>query len=140
MNRMTLVGAPIAALLLPLAATAAGTTAAAADPDASAKVWSADGTLKNCAGHTYKYAVDVPSGPGDSWSLETHLVNRNGRTVAFDFKVSGGDPARGRGKLRFCTETLRPGTYKVRSELIWAHYSDETHLWTKPRAIQLRRP
>jgi hypothetical protein len=140
MNRMTLVGAPIAALLLPFVATATASSAAAAapHPDASAKVWSADATLKKCAAHTYRYAVDVPKGPGDTWSLSTRLVNRNGRTVAFDYKVSGGDPVKGRGKLRFCN--LKPGAYKVRSELLWQHYSKETVVKAKPRTIKLRRP
>jgi hypothetical protein len=142
MNRTTLVGAPVAALLLPLVATA--TTAAASAPattttQAKVKVWSGDGMLRKCAGHTYRYAVAAPHGAGDSWALETHLVNRNGRTVAFDYKVMGADPAKGHGKLRFCSEGIRPGRYKVTAELIWSHYSDESHTWAKPRTIRLHR-
>jgi len=137
---MALIGAPLLTLLLPLAgapATADAPVARAAE--ASAKIHSTDGVLtKGCPGHRYRYAVDVPA--GDSWSLELHLVNRKGRTVAFDYQVGGGDPTQGKARLQFCSLDMKPGRYQVRAELIWSHYSDEQTLWAKPRTIHLRRP
>jgi hypothetical protein len=139
MKRMALVGAPLAALLLPLGALpASGSPVAARDADATVKVWSQDGMLKKCSGHGYRYAVDVPA--GDSWAVEIHLVNRRGKTVSFGYEIKGGDPKQGKGRFQFCAHDLRPGKYKVKAELIWSHYSDETHLWAKPRTIRLRRP
>jgi hypothetical protein len=141
MKRMALLGAPVAALLLPLAAVPAPASAspvAAPKAEASAKVWSSDGVLKNCAGHAFRYAVDVPA--GDSWSLELHLENKQSRTVAFGFEVKGGDPAKGHDRFLFCSDDVRPGRYQVKAELIWSHYSDETHVWAQPRTIRLRRP
>jgi hypothetical protein len=135
-----LVVALLAALLLPLGALPATTGAAAADDgEATAKVWSGDGVLRaGCPGHGYRYAVRVPS--GDSWSLEIYLVNRRGRTVAMDYQVKGGDPRKGKGRLQFCSQNMRPGRYKVKALLIWSHYSDEYHEWATPRTIRLRRP
>ncbi len=140
MKRLALIGAPLLALLLPLggaSATADAPVARAAE--ATAKVRSADGVLtKGCPGHKYRYAVEVPA--GDSWSLELHLVNRKGRTVAFDYQLSGGDPKQGKGRLRFCSLDIKPGRYKVKAELIWSHYSDQQSVWAAPRTIHLRRP
>ncbi|HET9422550.1 MAG TPA: hypothetical protein VFO49_15525 [Nocardioides sp.] len=138
MKRLSLVGALLAALLLPLGGTpASATPAAARAEDATAKVWSGDGVLRGCRGHGYKYAVDVPA--GDSWSLELFLVNRRGRTVSFGYELKGGDPKQGKGRFQFCADDLRPGRYRVKAELIWSHYSDEYHQWTKPRTIRLRK-
>ncbi len=97
MKRLALIGSPLLALLLPLGgapATADAPVARAAE--ATAKVWSTDGVLtKGCPGHKYRYAVDVPA--GDSWSLEVCLVNRKGRTVAFDYQVTRRRPETGQG-------------------------------------------
>lgn len=138
---MALLGAPVAALLLPLAAVPAAASAspvAAREAAASATVWSTDGVLKKCSGHAFRYAVDVPA--GDSWSLELHLVDKQGRSVAFGYEVKGGDPTKGHDRFLFCSDDVRPGRYKVRAELIWSHYSEETHVWAEPRTIRLRRP
>ena len=140
MKRLALIGAPLLALLLPLGgapATADAPVARAAE--ASAQIRSTDGVLsKGCPGHRYRYAVDVPA--GDSWSLEVHLVNRKGRTVAFDYQVSGGDPKKGKGRFLFCSLDVKPGRYKVKAQLTWSHYSDVQTVWAKPRVIHLRRP
>lgn len=140
MKRMALLGASVAALLLPLgfAPATAQTPDAARTGQASAKVWSGDGVLEKCSGHAFRYAVEVPA--GDSWSLELHLVNQRGRSVAFGFEVKGGDPVKGHDRFLFCSDDVRPGRYQVKAELIWSHYSEETHVWAKPRTIRLRRP
>jgi hypothetical protein len=139
MKRLALVTALLAALLLPTGGVpAAGAAGAARAEGATAKVWSGDGVLRGCRGHGYKYAVDVPA--GDSWSLELFLVNRRGKAVSFGYEIIGGDPKQGKGRFQFCAADLRPGRYKVKAELIWSHYSDEYHQWTKPRTIRLRRP
>lgn len=142
MKRLVLAGALLAALLLPIGAVpATAATFAAGEGAVSAKVWSRDGVLrKGCPGHRYRYAVDVPSGNGDSWSLEVFLVNRRGRTVAFGYERMGSDPKEGRGRFQFCSQNMRPGRYKVKAQLIWSHYSEEYHLWAKPKTIRLRRP
>lgn len=139
MKRLALVLA-VAALLLPVGAVSAPARASAtAEDPAGAKVWSRDGVLrKGCPGHRYRYAVRVPA--GDSWSLEIYLVNRRGRIKAMDYKIKGGDPKQGRGRLQFCSQNIRPGRYKVKALLIWSHYSDEYREWAKPRVIRLRRP
>lgn len=132
MKRLALVGALLAALLLP-------TNAAAQSEGATAKVWSGDGVLrKGCHGHGYGYAVDVPA--GDSWSLEVSLVNRKGRALYQGYEIKGADPKQGKGRFLFCSHDLRPGRYRVKAELVWSHYSDEYHQWAKPRTIHLRRP
>ncbi len=139
MKRLALALA-MTALLLPVGAVSAPAhgSAVAEDP-AGAKVWSRDGVLrKGCPGHRYRYAVRVPA--GDSWSLEIYLVNRRGRIKATDYKIKGGDPKQGRGKLQFCSQNMRPGRHKVRALLIWSHYSDEYREWAEPRIIRLRRP
>jgi hypothetical protein len=142
MKRLVLAGALLAALLLPVGAVpATAATSAAGEEAASARVWSRDGVLrKGCPGHRYRYAVDAPTGNGDSWSLEVYLVNRRGRTVAMSFQVIGADPQDGRGRFLFCSQNMRPGRYKVKALLIWSHYSDEYRLWAKPKTIRLRRP
>ena len=140
MKRLALIGSPLLALLLPLCgASATADLPVARAAEATAKIWSTDGVLsKGCPGNKYRYAVDVPD--GDSWSLELHLVNRKGRTVAFDYQVGGGDPKQGKGRLQFCSLSIKPGRYKVKAELIWSHYSDQQSVWAKPRTIHLRRP
>lgn len=136
---MALVGASLAALLLPLgAAPASSAPEAARKADATVKVWSPDGVLKKCAGHRYRYAVDVPS--GDSWAVEIHLVNKRGKTISFGYEIKGADPKKGKGTFQICARDVRPGKYKVKAELIWSHYSDQEHVWAKPRTIRLRRP
>jgi hypothetical protein len=142
MKRLLLAGALMAALLLPLAAVpATAAPTAVGGTEASAKVWSGDGVLRNgCPGHRYGYAVKAPTGNGDSWSLEVFLVNRRGRTVAMGYQVMGADPQRGKGRFQYCSQNMRPGRYKVKARLIWSHYSDEYHLWAKPKTIRLRRP
>lgn len=143
-SALTLAVAMLAALLFPVGAapTPAHASAAAATEDpVSAKVWSRDGVLRRgCPGHRYRYAVQAPTGNGDSWALEVYLVNRRGRIKAMDYKIMGGDPQVGRGRLQFCSRNMRPGRYKVKALLIWSHYSDEYQLWAKPRIIRLRRP
>ncbi len=140
MKRLALIGALLISLLLPLGgspATADVPVARAAE--ASAKIRSTDGVLsKGCPGHRYRYAIDVPA--GDSWSLEVYLVSRTGRSVAFSYKVMGGDPQRGKGRLQYCSLNVRPGRYKVKALLTWSHHSDVKTLWAKPRTIHLRRP
>ena len=140
MKRLALIGSPLLALLLPLGgAPATADVPVARTAEATAKVWSTDGVLsKGCPGHKYRYAVDVPD--GDSWSLDVWLVNRKGRTVAFNYEIIGGDPKQGKGRLQFCSLGLKPGRYKVKAELIWSHYSDQQSVWAKPRTIHLRRP
>lgn len=139
MKRTALVGASLAALLLPLgAAPASSAPEVAPKADATVKVWSPDGVLKNCAGHRYRYAVDVPS--GDSWAVEIHLVNKRGKTVSFGYEIKGADPKKGKGRFQICAHDVRPGKYKVKAELIWSHYSDQENVWAKPRTIRLRRP
>ena len=140
MKRLALIGSPLLALLLPLGgAPATADVPVARAAEATAKVWSTDGVLtKGCHGHKYRYAVDVPA--GDSWSLDVWLVNRNGRKVAFNYEITGGDPKEGKGRFQFCSLDIKPGRYKVRAELIWSHYSDQQSVWAKPRTIHLRRP
>lgn len=140
MKRLALIGALLISLLLPLGGTPAIADAPVARAaEASAKIRSADGVLtKGCPGHRYRYAIDVPK--GDSWALDVYLVNRAGRTVAFNYEVVGGDPKRGKGRLQFCSVDVRPGRYKVKALLTWSHHSDVKTLWAKPRTIHLRRP
>jgi len=137
---MALFGASLAALLLPVGGAPASSAApvSAADAEATVKVWSPDGVLRNCAGHGYRYAVDVPA--GDAWALEVHLVNRRGKTRSFGYEIKGADPKKGKGRFQVCAHGLRPGKYKVKAELIWSHYSDQYHVWAEPRTIRLRRP
>lgn len=140
MKRLALIVAPLLALMLPLAGTSATAGAPVARAaEASAKIRSTDGVLsKGCPGHRYRYAVDVPA--GDSWSLDVYLVNRAGRTVAFNYELVGGDPKKGKGRLQFCSVDVKPGRYKVKALLTWSHYSDVQTLWAKPRVVRLRRP
>ncbi|HWM75381.1 MAG TPA: hypothetical protein VNQ53_16655 [Nocardioides sp.] len=139
MKRLALVGALLAALMLPTGGLpAAAGVGTAGDESATAKVWSGDGVLrKGCHGHGYGYAVDVPD--GDSWSLEVSLVNRKGRTLFQGYELIGADPKQGKGRFLYCAHDLRPGRYKVKAELVWSHYSDEYHKWARPRTIHLRR-
>jgi hypothetical protein len=141
MQRLVMAGAMLAALLLPVGvAPATAEPLLAREGGASAQVWSRDGVLKKgCPGHRYRYAVEAPTGNGDSWALEVYLV-RHGRIKAMGYQVSGADPQKGRGKFQFCSQNMRPGRYKVKAQLIWSHYSDEYRLWAKPRTIRLRRP
>jgi hypothetical protein len=143
MLRKTLLVLTLLALCLPSAGVPTSAAASAARADkATAWVRSPDhGVLKKgCSGHRYRYAVDVPDGKGDSWALEVFLLDSSGRAVASSYEIKGADAVRGKGRLAFCSLNVRPGRYKVKGRLTWAHYSDTTVSWTKPVRVRLQRP
>jgi len=148
MLRKTLLAVPLLALLLPLTglpasaapAPPAATVGAATDSKATAWVRSPHHGLlkKGCRGHRFRYGVTSPK--GDSWALEVFLIDKKGRRVASSYKASGGDAAKGKGRLVFCSLQVRPGRYKVKGRLTWSHYSQEAVTWTKAVRVKLRRP
>lgn len=104
--------------------------------DASGRIRSGDGVFeRGCQSHPYRYRVR----PADSdWSLELFLRDRRGRDVASSYEWQGADPARGKGRLRFCASATTPGRFTVRARLTWddGQYHEK---WLKPRRITLRR-
>lgn len=104
--------------------------------EATGSVRSRDGVLRRgCQSHPYRYRVRA----GDSdWSLELFLVDRRGRTVANGYEWKDADPAKGRGRFRFCAEATTPGRFTVRARLTWddGAYHEKR---LEPRRIRLRR-
>ena len=140
------------ARLLAAAAVAVGSLAIASpatsltDPEAelhslqhvraTGSVHSGDGTFRNgCQSHGYRYRVR----PGGSdWELELFLVEAGGKQVSTGYEWKGRDPKRGRGRFEFCSQSTRPGKFRVRSRLTWD--DGETHVkWLEPRTIRLHR-
>lgn len=104
---------------------------------ATGSVRSPDGVLKRgCQRHPYRYRVRASE---SDWSLELFLIDRRGRTVANGYEWKGADPAKGRGRFRFCSQATRPGRFTVRSRLTWddGAYHEKR---LEPRRIRLRRP
>ena len=105
---------------------------------ATGQVASPDGVLeKGCQRHRYRYRLNIPA--GDSWALETWLVDRRGRTVSSGYQIKGADPKKGKGVFRFCSQNVKPGRYKVRARLVWSDYSDQHVKWLRPDRLRLRR-
>jgi hypothetical protein len=103
---------------------------------ATGEIGSRDGVFRDrCQQHPYRYRVRA--GESD-WSLELFLVDPEGERVGTGYEWKGADPARGRGRFRFCGRATRPGTYTVRARLTWddGHYHET---WLEPRRIRLRR-
>ena len=134
------------AATLALAAGAVGAVPASADPTddlhslehvkASGSVRSPDGTLENgCQSHGYRYRVHAH---GSDWSLELFLVDPDGDRVANGYEFKGQDPARGRGRFKFCAQPTHAGTFTVRARLTWddGAYHEK---WLEPRKVQLSK-
>jgi hypothetical protein len=103
---------------------------------ATGSVHSGDGVLeRGCQTHPYRYRVRPR---GSEWSLEVFLINPAGKRLATGYEWKGKDPRRGRGRFEFCSQTTRPGRYKVRSRLTWedGRYHEK---WLEPRTIRLHR-
>lgn len=104
--------------------------------DATGSVRSPDGILeRGCQSHPYRYRVRAED---SDWSLELFLVDRRGRTVANGYEWKHADPAKGRGRFRFCSEVTKSGRFTVHSRLTWDDGSyHEKRL--EPRRLRLRR-
>lgn len=128
-----------ALLLAPLPGTAADLEEELHQMDhvaTTGRVGSPDGVLRHgCRSHPYRYRVHAED---SDWSLELFLVDRRGRTIANGYEWKDADPAKGRGRFRFCSQATTPGRFTVRSRLTWddGAYHEKR---LEPRRIRLRR-
>lgn len=110
------------------------------DPEpANGTVRSPDRVLKpGCQRHGFRYRLDIPA--GNPWALEVSLVDpRTKRIAGSSYLLHGADPKRGKAHFRFCSQSVRPGRYRVVSKLTWSDYSKQ---WVKRLTddqVRLRR-
>ena len=103
---------------------------------ATGSVHSGDGRFEHgCQSHPYRYRVRPR---GSDWSLEIFLIDPRGKQIATGYEWKGADPKRGRGRFEFCSQSTRPGKFRVRSRLTWDD-GMEHQKWLEPRTIRLRR-
>ena len=101
-------------------------------------VKSPDAVLKKgCQPHRFRYRVTVPA--GSAWGLELSMIDRRGRSIAAAYKRVNGDPTNGTGVFRFCSQTAKPGKYRIRSKLSWTDITVPYEKVLATEVFRLRR-
>jgi hypothetical protein len=101
------------------------------------RTWASDGVLRNGC-HYYRYEYKVRA-RGSEWSLELHLKDPTGETIASNVKDASINAKRGHGKFRFCRYSTTPGRFKIKGKLTRYDGHEQTVGWIKAGTFRLRR-